>query len=222
MLGFSTVPRAISFWGLTTTVSAPCLQPYQGCCRACPPMPCAGQGASCRWAQPGANLLPRAVPPGHCCAPTASLDVCSPTHVLEQELRPGQGGLPAASGQGIQSIFPRPLLTCWKQVCYALWTAPLSHNLHRPSCYLVPKVPHGHYSPTEPITPPWALSQPRIGCRKFLSHVWLKPMGTRQRKSRLKCLTGSKAWCEGSGQGQALENPESSGRWDGAEKQQEQ
>lgn len=67
-----------------------------------------------------------------------------------------------------------------------------SHNLHRPSCYLVPKVPRGRYSPTEPITPPQALSQCRIGYRELLSHVWPRPMGTRQRKSRLRFLTGSK------------------------------
>lgn len=49
-------------------------------------------------------------------------------------------GYPTASGHSIQGIFPRPLLTCWEQVCYALWTTLVSHNLQI-SRYLVPKVP---------------------------------------------------------------------------------
>ena len=109
---------------------------------------------------PGAHL-PGAllgVPPSPSCAPRAPMGVPSRPHVLEQELCPGQGGLPAASGHGIWGIFHRlrPLLTCWKRVCCALWTAPLSHSTRRPSRYLVPKVPSGHQSPTEPIIPSWA------------------------------------------------------------------
>lgn len=70
-------------------------------------------------------------------------------------------GYPSASGHSIQGIFPRPLLTCCKQVCYALCTTLVSHNLQ------IQPLSCSKGSPTEPITPPGALSKPGVGGRNF-------------------------------------------------------
>lgn len=126
----------------------------------------------------GAHLL--GVLPSPPCVPKAPGGV-SPPPILEQKLCPGQGGSPAASGRGTQVIFCRlqPPLTCWSRVCCALWTAPLSFGRHRPSCYLVPKSPVGHPSPTALIATFWAPSRPgtAVGFGALPSHTWPGPWG---------------------------------------------
>lgn len=95
---------------------------------------------------------------------------------------------------------------------------------HRPSHYLVPKVPSRHQSPAEPITTSWAPPQPGTasGFGAFLTDAWPRPAGTQQWKCRHPWagLTGTRVQGEAGGQGkagQALGSPRCPGWWDGAD-----
>lgn len=129
------------------------------------------------------------------------MGVPSPLHVLEQELCLGQGELLTASSHGVWGIFHRLrlLLTCWKRVCCALWNAPLSHSMRRPSRYLIPKVPSGHQSCAEPITPSWAPPQPgtAIGFGRISESGLAQAYGAMA--AEIQAPVGWAGWCQGVG-----------------------